>query len=196
MSVFTVRNPGENRGRRRQDYNNQDKELDRQYIRMDENTADSIALMTNKHILRSLSPDMLSAHCTWCGINTPVIKRKQKYHCINDITTAVKKAPDKWAARTKAFTQKTDRLARQYNLTYEKYLTMLDDTNYSCGICDEPFTKDSPPHIDHNHVCCPGKQSCGECIRGLLCRMCNSGIGYFKDNAQNLVRASVYLTGV
>lgn len=29
------------------------------------------------------------------------------------------------------------------------------------------------PVIDHDHACCPGRWSCGRCIRGLVCPSCN-----------------------
>jgi Recombination endonuclease VII len=48
--------------------------------------------------------------------------------------------------------------------------------------------------IDHDHSCCPGSHTCGKCIRGLLCRKCNSGLGMFNDNPQLLVKASNYLS--
>src|ERR1035437_134914 len=27
--------------------------------------------------------------------------------------------------------------------------------------------------VDHDHKCCPGKKSCGKCVRGILCDDCN-----------------------
>lgn len=33
-------------------------------------------------------------------------------------------------------------------------------------------------HIDHDHACCPGNESCGKCIRGVLCGSCNVILGW------------------
>jgi hypothetical protein len=49
----------------------------------------------------------------------------------------------------------------------------------------------SPGHaifIDHDHACCPGKRSCGRCLRGLLHRTCNVAVGYFETYG-DLIRA-------
>lgn len=47
--------------------------------------------------------------------------------------------------------------------------------------------------IDHDHACCQGATSCGKCIRGVLCRRCNIGIGYLQNNPQAAAAAATYL---
>lgn len=61
-----------------------------------------------------------------------------------------------------------------------------------CQICGS-FEK---PSIDHDHNCCPGNKSCGKCIRGVLCRGCNSGLGMFGDDPEKLEAAAGYLRRV
>lgn len=48
-------------------------------------------------------------------------------------------------------------------------------------------------HVDHDRSCCPGRTSCGECVRGLLCPGCNVGLGYFKDDPERLRGIALYL---
>jgi len=81
-------------------------------------------------------------------------------------------------------------LKKFYNLTMEKYKEILDQQNGLCGICHE---KKSSYTVDHDHSCCPGEQTCGNCIRGLLCHGCNRGIGQFKDDVDKLKSAIRYL---
>ena len=47
--------------------------------------------------------------------------------------------------------------------------------------------------IDHDHNCCPGDHSCGDCVRGILCPDCNRGLGSFHDNIEFLKNAIIYL---
>jgi hypothetical protein len=83
-----------------------------------------------------------------------------------------------------------------HGLSIERFLTMLVLQDSRCAICEEDF----PPYdgkvyacVDHDHRCCSGRGSCGECIRGLLCNLCNLGLGQFKDESSLLFAAGNYL---
>lgn len=74
-------------------------------------------------------------------------------------------------------------LKNKYNLSLDAFNAMRLFQGNACAICKEPFAK--TPHVDHDH-------ETGN-IRGLLCPMCNSGIGYFKDDPLRLRVAIEYL---
>lgn len=84
----------------------------------------------------------------------------------------------------------------KYRLTVERYLDMLEEQGYGCAICGSDSPGDVRAnrfHIDHDHRCCPGSTSCGQCVRGLLCRGCNTALGNFGDDRQRLLNAARYL---
>ena len=76
-----------------------------------------------------------------------------------------------------------------YNISPKKLASMLSKYDGLCWICQ----KDTATHIDHDHSCCPRAGSCGKCVRGMLCRLCNTGLGMFRDNISLLQEAVVYL---
>lgn len=73
-----------------------------------------------------------------------------------------------------------------YDLTIDEYNALLDKQDSACAICrkTEPGGK-GRWHIDHNHE--TGK------VRGLLCAMCNVGLGNFYDDIALLSGAIKYL---
>lgn len=79
---------------------------------------------------------------------------------------------------TKSNTEKTQAKGRKtnlrrYNLSPEDYEKRLLAQGGVCAICGHKPQK-IRLSVDHDHSCCPGKSnSCGKCIRGLLCRNCN-----------------------
>jgi len=80
-----------------------------------------------------------------------------------------------------------------YGVSQEQYDAMFASQSGRCAVCDEPL---NIVHIDHNHRCCVGDRSCGECVRGLLCADCNRGLGCFHDDPISLLRAIEYLLGI
>ncbi len=80
---------------------------------------------------------------------------------------------------------------RTYNLSEERFTEMFVSQRGVCAICEKPPKRNF--HIDHDHECCEGTKSCGQCIRGLLCERCNPGLGNFKDNPDLLDKAAAYL---
>jgi hypothetical protein len=79
-----------------------------------------------------------------------------------------------------------------YGITKEEFDSKMTAQNSECAICHKPFVR---PSLDHDHACCPGKKSCGKCIRGILCQGCNTIIGLAQDSVVILSNAIKYLKG-
>lgn len=91
------------------------------------------------------------------------------------------------------FADRRTRLKRQYNLELSQYLNILILQNGVCKICKRTDPSDKALAVDHDHDCCPGRTSCGKCVRGLLCGPCNKMLGYLNDDVQRLNDAKRYL---
>lgn len=40
--------------------------------------------------------------------------------------------------------------------------------------------------VDHDHSCCPGRRSCGKCVRGALCNRHNVALGMVNESTEEL----------
>lgn len=78
-------------------------------------------------------------------------------------------------------------------LSVEEYNKLLNKQNGVCAICSKPPESNRRFSVDHNHKCCPGKKSCGKCIRGLLCDNCNHMLGLGKDSPEIFTKAIEYI---
>lgn len=83
--------------------------------------------------------------------------------------------------------------AGKYGLSVLQAIQILN-SGYTCDICDTEIGRFSI-NVDHDHSCCPGQGTCGNCIRGLLCRACNRAIGSFSEDRENIRKALSYLGG-
>jgi len=81
---------------------------------------------------------------------------------------------------------------QRYGITAQQYEAMLIAQGGVCAVCGQECSR-GHLSVDHDHACCSGPKSCGGCVRGLLCRACNRGLGNFEDNHETLVAAARYL---
>lgn len=75
-----------------------------------------------------------------------------------------------------------NRIRNGYGLEREEYREMLQRQGGTCALCQRTWDRGKPLALDHDHSCCPGSKTCGQCIRGLLCDSCNIGLGLFSDD--------------
>lgn len=72
----------------------------------------------------------------------------------------------------------------RYKLTKESYQTILESQEFLCPICSQP----GPDHIDHDHSCCAdSRQTCGQCVRGIVHKQCNAILGHVEPNLERII---------
>jgi hypothetical protein len=91
--------------------------------------------------------------------------------------------------------QKFIDMKMRYGLTREQYEIILGRQKGRCAICSVVMDSSHPnlvPSIDHVHIDNEPKYSVKQ-IRGLLCGLCNRGLGQFQDSVELLEKAAHYL---
>jgi hypothetical protein len=74
------------------------------------------------------------------------------------------------------------------DITHDEYMCMFIEQNGCCKICKKNQEDlKIALCVDHDHVT--------GYIRGLLCNKCNSGLGFFNDDAFLVAMAADYLRG-
>lgn len=74
---------------------------------------------------------------------------------------------------------------RQYGITAVEFYRLYEEQEHACGSCRKPAPVPEELHIDHCHDT--------DVVRGLLCAMCNQGIGMLGDTLEAVERAAAYL---
>ena len=77
-------------------------------------------------------------------------------------------------------------VARVWGLTLEEYRELLTGGCEVCGTLEQLT-------IDHDHECCPGKETCGECIRGVLCNRHNLAEGNLRGDPEEAYALAEYM---
>lgn len=89
--------------------------------------------------------------------------------------------------RNNAAKSRRSSLKKNYGLTEEDYIKMLEQQDYKCAVCEiEQIKCIQKFNIDHCH-------KTGQ-IRGLLCYACNRAEGFIKSNPTIAIKLAEYLT--
>lgn len=81
-----------------------------------------------------------------------------------------------------------------YSITAEQYQALYEFQGGKCAICGVGRGLSKALFVDHDHACCDGPTSCGECVRGLLDEPCNTYLGRIKDSPEIAQRLLNYLS--
>lgn len=73
----------------------------------------------------------------------------------------------------------------RYRLTVDEAQALFERAAGKCEVCREDLGDDAC--VDHDHE--TGR------VRGMLCRGCNLGLGWFRDDPRRLLAAVEYLAG-
>lgn len=76
-------------------------------------------------------------------------------------------------------------LKRKYGITRDDYERIRTQQGGVCACCQNPPKPGARLYVDHDHVT-------GQ-VRGLLCHLCNVGIGHLGDSAAGVRMAVAYL---
>lgn len=88
---------------------------------------------------------------------------------------------------------------KAFNMTVEQYDWMLAAQGGVCAVCKRPETYKNKSGriprlaVDHDHSCCSGPSSCGDCVRALLCRACNSALGFLAESTDRMRQMAHYV---
>ena len=88
--------------------------------------------------------------------------------------------PQQWSENTR-----WQRIASKYGLTREQYEALVASQDGKCAICD---SADRALVVDHDHFCCPDRNTCGQCLRGLICSPCNLKLGWLEKHWPQIAR--------
>jgi hypothetical protein len=133
----------------------------------------------HKHRLSNVDPETKRGDCAACGTAVPL---KTVGHGGRTV------GGRRWACRDAWPKKPTTHVGDKFGITRQALAALVTKQDGRCAICDGEL--DLSPgcyktHLDHDHAT-------GE-VRGLLCRLCNTGIGHLRDDPAILLKAVAYL---
>lgn len=134
--------------------------------------------------MRSLANQKIKGQKAWACVKCNILKPKKafsfRYICADGTPTYYSICKECKLKEQRTFYWRK----RNIDIDYAQYEQMLQEQNYCCAICGKDNKKEMLS-VDHNHKI--GK------VRGLLCKSCNLGLGYFQENQDFLIKATEYI---
>lgn len=147
-------------------------------------------------ICRLCGPKQVSAFGadsnTWDGLRAVCKNCRHKEYDDNEAAYKDKNHESYKRRRSNGVWQR--RRLQNFGITEEIYARMLDEQHNACKVCGTTAPGGRGDwHIDHDRKCCSGDRSCGKCVRGLLCHLCNVALGCVHDSPEILKNLLIYL---
>jgi hypothetical protein len=147
------------------------------------------------------APDGLQCRCRGCTKDAHKVCRANRGHLWLEKTDPWKKRPENKERRNRKTRERMARLklenpekfgqdrrrwqlATKYGITFGLKQALVEMQDGICLICLRTIEATTCA-TDHDHE--------KDYVRGVLCKPCNSALGLFGDNADNLRRATEYL---
>ena len=126
------------------------------------------------------------SYCKLCSETYKLNWRSKNRHKVN-------KQKRKWHRKNPEAMRRYD--LQKVGITSEQYDALEAKQQKLCAICgvDDPGKGKKNFCVDHSHLCCPKRKSCGKCLRGLLCSSCNLAVGLLKDSLSRAEAVVRYL---
>jgi hypothetical protein len=90
-----------------------------------------------------------------------------------------------------------DALGRKNRFYKIDFNGMWEKQGGLCSICSNPMLPKGKTAksvvVDHDRKCCPGRGSCGKCVRGLVHSRCNIVLGVIESEGSTVEAAQKYL---
>jgi len=143
-------------------------------------------------------------HAAYVAANPGKVRAwNAKYYAANPARNAKYYAANPDRVRTKCTEYRANNpdavratvLLGRYGLTSSDYAAILSAQGGGCAGCGAALSANGRRlAVDHDHSCCPGTKSCGQCVRGLLCTKCNLTLGRMEADPSTFLRLAGYIT--
>jgi Recombination endonuclease VII len=133
-------------------------------------------LYKDRHRLTNVSKVLRVADCSQCGVRVPItMAGLTRVLCASVTRGRYTRNPDYFLRSN------FNSHLKLYGLTQDTYAELLASQDWRCAVCGAEFDLTAQrPDIDHDHTCCPSGRGCKKCVRGLVCRRCNQGLGWYE----------------